>query len=192
MPKTPKSRRSATGTSQSDAILGTSWHLSETPEEVPVTMIEYSLIRAAAAFERWIAAALGAAAHMPMSSTDNLVLNVIRMKDSPKSVSEVARFMNRDDLSNIQYSLRKMQSAGLIEKDSSKQRRGVSYRVTDKGRKVTDDFARVRRQLLISAIPPLRDWEEQVETTRRVLELMQGVYENASVSLMFNAPGDEE
>lgn len=63
--------------------------------------------------------------------------------------------------------------------------------MTEKGRKVTDEFARLRRKLLIAAVPTLTDWEEQVATTRRVLELMQGVYENASVSLMFNAPTDD-
>lgn len=192
MPKASKMNPNSEQKPSPDAIFGAPWHLCQNDQEVAVTMIEYSLIRTAAAFDRWIGEALGAAARMPMSSTDNLVLNVIRMRDVPKGVSELARFVNRDDLSNIQYSLRKLQAAGLIEKDSSKKRRGTAYQVTAKGKKVTDEFARLRRTLLLGSIPSLRDWEEQVETTRRVLEVMQGVYDNASVSLMFAAPGDDE
>ncbi len=191
MPKATKLNPNETRDLESDAIFGTPWHLCQIDEEVAVTMIEYSFIRTFGALERWMAECQGAAAHMPMSSTDNLVLNVIRMREAPKGISELARFLNRDDVSNIQYSLRKLQRVGLIEKNSSKKRRGASYQVTEKGRKVTDEFARLRRKLLIAAVPTLTDWEEQVATTRRVLELMQGVYENASVSLMFNAPTDD-
>ena len=177
--------------SESDAIFGTPWHLCQTDEEIPVTMTEYSLLRTFGAFERWMAECQGAAAHLPMSSTDNLVLNAIRMREVPKAVSELARFLNRDDVSNIQYSLRKLQAEGLIEKVSPKKSRRASYQVTERGRKVTDEFARLRRELLIAAVPSLTDWEEQVATTRRVLGLMQSIYENASVSLMFKAPGDD-
>ena len=191
MPKKTKLNPDAAGNSESDAIFGSPWHLCQTDEEVPVTMIEYSLIRTFGALERWMAECQGVAAHIPMSSTDNLVLNAIRMREVPKGVSELARFLNRDDVSNIQYSLRKLQSEGLIEKTSSKKSRRASYQVTRKGRKVTDEFARLRSQLLIAAVPGLTDWEEQVATTRRVLGLMQSIYENASVSLMFNAPGDD-
>ncbi len=191
MPKVTKLNPNEARNSESDALFGTPWHLCQTDEEVPVTMIEYSLIRTFGALERWMAECQGAAAHMPMSSTDNLVLNAIRMREVPKGLSELARFLNRDDVSNIQYSLRKLQRVGLIEKNSSKKRRGASYQVTEKGRKVTDEFARLRRKLLIAAVPTLTDWEEQVATTRRVLELMHGVYENASVSLTFNAPTDD-
>lgn len=190
MPKVTKLDRKNDRNSDSDAIYGSPWHICQTDEEVPVMMLEYALIRTFGAFERWMAECQGAAAHMPMSSTDNMVLNVIRMREVPKGVSEIARFLNRDDVSNIQYSLRKLQTAGLIEKNSSKKRRGASYQVTEKGREVTDEFARLRRELLITAVPELADWEEQVATTRRVLALMQGVFENASVSLMFNAPVD--
>ena len=191
MPKVTKLNPNEARNSESDALFGTPWHLCQTDEEVPVTMIEYSLIRTFGALERWMAECQGAAAHMPMSSTDNLVLNAIRMREVPKGLSELARFLNRDDVSNIQYSLRKLQRVGLIEQNSSKKRRGASYQVTEKGRKVTDEFARLRRKLLIAAVPTLTDWEEQVATTRRVLELMHGVYENASVSLTFNAPTDD-
>lgn len=192
MQKVTKSTPGEEQKSDSDAIFGTRWHLCQTDEEIPVTMIENALIRAAASFDRWMAECQGVAAHAPMSSTDNLVLNAIRMRDVPKGVSELARFLNRDDISNIQYSLRKLQAADLIEKHSPRKRRSTSYQVTKRGRKVTDEYARLRRKLLIAAIPSLRDWEEQVETTRRVLQLMQGVYESASVALMFSAPGDDE
>ena len=191
MPKVTKLNTNEARDPESDVLFGTPWHLCQIDEEYPVTMLEYSIIRTFGAFERWMAECQGAAAHMPMSSTDNLVLNAIRMREVPKGVSELARFLNRDDVSNIQYSLRKLQKVGLIEKKSSKKRRGASYQVTEKGRKVTDEFARLRRKLLIAAVPTLTDWEEQVATTRRVLGLMQSIYENASVSLMFNAPTDD-
>jgi predicted MarR family transcription regulator len=191
MQKVTKLKSEVDEKSESDAIFGTPWHLCKTDEEVPVTMIEYSLLRTFGAFERWMAECQGAAAHLPMSSTDNLVLNAIRMRDVPKGVSEIARFLNRDDISNIQYSLRKLQAEDLIKKTSSKKSRRASYQVTEKGRKVTDEFARLRSKLLISTVPSLTDWEQQVAITRRVLGVMQSIYENASVSLMFNAPGDD-
>ena len=191
MPKVTKSDQDQIQNSESDAVFGTPWHLCQSEKEIPVTMIEYSFIRTFGAFERWMAECQGAAAHMPMSSTDNMVLNLIRMREVPKGIGELARFFNRDDVSNIQYSLRKLQAAGLIEKNSSKKRRGASYQVTEKGRKATDEFARLRRKLFVAAVPKLADWERQIATTRRVLELMQGVYENASLSLMFNAPAED-
>jgi predicted MarR family transcription regulator len=192
MPKATKSTPVDEQESEPDAIFDTPWHLCQTAEELPITMIENSLIRTAAAFDRWMAECQGAAAHVPMSSTDNLVLNAIRMREVPKGLSELGRFLNRDDISNIQYSLRKLQAAGLIEKHSSRKRRTTSYQVTKKGAKVTDEFARLRRKLLITSIPSLRDWEEQVGTAIRVLQLMQSVYENASVALMFSAPADDQ
>ena len=166
MPKVSKIGPTEGQNSKSDAIFETPWHLCQTDGEISTTMLENSLFRTMAAFDRWTAECQGAAAHMPMSSTDNLILNAIRMRDVPKGVGELARFLNRDDISNIQYSLRKLEAADLIEKCSSKKRRGTSYQVTAKGRKVTDEFARLRRKLLIAAIPSLRGWEEQVEATR--------------------------
>ena len=55
MPKKTKLNPDAAGNSESDAIFGSPWHLCQTDEEVPVTMIEYSLIRTFGALERWMA-----------------------------------------------------------------------------------------------------------------------------------------
>lgn len=192
MPETAKkSTAQDAAQADKDPVFNTPWHLSATAEEVPLTMVEHALIRTFGVFSRWMAEAQAVATHMPMSSTDNMVLNLIRMGEVPKGVNEIARFLNRDDVSNIQYSLRKLLAAGLIEKNSSKKRRGASYQVTAKGQEVTDEFARLRRELLLKALPALPDWEAQVATTRRLLETLQSVYENASVSLMFQAHADE-
>lgn len=67
----------------------------------------------------------------------------------PRSVSVLSRFTNRDDISNIQYSLRKLTAAGLIEKVSGSTNRDTRYQPTEKGRKLTDELVAIRRELLI-------------------------------------------
>ena len=106
------------------------WHLAADEPEVAATEFEFALMR---------------------SGPDNALLHVIRMNDRAKTIKEIARLMNRDDIPNIQYSIRKMVSDGLVSKHGSS-RTGVTYAATDRGCEITDRNAEVRRRQWISEI----------------------------------------
>ena len=61
------------------------------------------------------------------------MLHIIRMNDRPKTIKDLARLTNRDDVPNIQYSLRKLIGAALVIRKGSG-RSGVTYEVTKEGR----------------------------------------------------------
>ena len=174
------------------AELGGSWHLATNALEKSITYFEYSVNRTAAALDRWNAECLAANTNLTPTSTDNFLLNVIRMKEKPKTISELARFLNRDDLANIQYSLRKLQKAGLIEKHGRSKRRGISYCVTEKGREITDAFAKMRSHLLIEMMPAFEELQEQLETTEKMLAVMQGLYDQATGAVLLEYTSAEE
>lgn len=154
------------------------WHLAQTPDEIAVTEFEYALIRAYEGFSHWQAECLAAVTGLAMSGADNAILHVIRMKDRPKGVKEIGRLMNRDDIPNIQYSIRKLLKAGLIEKlGESSRRKGVAYQATKKGVKVTEDYAKLRANLLIDFFRDMGGVDANLETATRVLELVAGIYE---------------
>ena len=102
------------------------------------------------------------------------------MHDRPKSISEIGRLLNRDDLSNLQYGIRKLVNAGVIEKSgTSDSKKGVTYVVTDLGCEITDKFAQFRRELLISLTRSMST-EISLVDAARVLNLMSGMYDQAS------------
>ncbi|MQQ99601.1 winged helix DNA-binding protein [Glaciimonas soli] len=158
------------------------WHLATTDHEIAVTEFEFCVLRMEEAFQRWQSECLAAGTAQEWSGFDNAVLHVLRMKDRPKSVTEIARVLNRDDLSALQYSLRKLQSQKLIEKEVSTKglRRGVRYQVTEHGRKVTENFAENRRALLISLTSTMADSDEQLKNATRTMAFMTGIYEHAA------------
>lgn len=160
--------------------LNRSWHLAADSHEVAVTDLEFAIFRVWEAFTRWQAACLSAVGGDGFSGSDSGVLHVIRMREAPKSISEIARLLNRDDMSNIQYSLRKLTKAGLIHKVGSGGKRGVLYEVTPKGKDLTERYSEVRRSLLLSLTRSVHDWEHDVETTGRILNLFTGMYEQAA------------
>lgn len=155
------------------------WHLAETAIEVDATELEFSLMRTFESFGRWQAECLRGAIDLPASGPENAMLHVIRMNDRPKSVKDLARLTNRDDIPNIQYSLRKLIGAGLVVRSGSG-RSGVTYSVTEKGRDVTDRYAEIRRALLIAAIEAVPGFETRLAEARRTLELLSGLYDQAA------------
>lgn len=174
------------------APLDRHWHLAQDAKETAVTDLEHSLFRVMAAFDRWQSECLAAVAHKPLSSTDNAVLHIVRMKERPKTITEIARFLGRDDLSNLQYSLKKLTAARLVEKRPAKKRRGVEYAVTDHGMEVTEHFAQLRRALLIQMVPEEADSEVQFDRARRLLNLLQGVYDQAAVYVVSHSTPAED
>ncbi|MDQ0393396.1 winged helix DNA-binding protein [Labrys monachus] len=155
------------------------WHLARTVPEIDVAELEYALMRAFEAFGRWQAECLATVIDLAASGPENAMLHIIRMNDRPKTIKDLARLSNREDIPNIQYSLRKLIGAGLVERRGSG-RSGVTYSVTERGRQVTDRYAQVRASLLIEALSSLPDFGARLQEATKTLELMTGIYEQVA------------
>lgn len=163
-----------------DAILDKKWHLATNTHEVALSELEFALFRISEAFERWQSDCLACCVDGNFSGTDNALLHMIRMHDRAKSISDLARLLNRDDLSNLQYSLRKMAKADLIEKAKGDSKKGVTYQVTPKGLEVTDAYARYRKELLLTLTGSIANFEGKLEDASQALNLMVGMYDQAA------------
>src|SRR5437764_9438564 len=86
------------------------WHLAQTDFEYRVTAFEWSLARLNEAFARFVSE-LGAITIGPdLKHSEHMILHAIRMQDRAKGGATIARLLNRDDLQNVQYSLRKLET----------------------------------------------------------------------------------
>ncbi len=89
--------------------------------------------------------------------------------------------MNRDDISNLQYSLRKLSAAQLIKRsDKRDSKRSATYTMTTKGRQISDQFAEFRRDLLLSLTDSIKDFDTDVVTASKILNIIAGLYDHAS------------
>ena len=123
------------------------WHLASNELEYKVTEFEWSIIRCYEAFSRWLATAGAIVADGDLKVSEYLILQVIRMLDRPRNGMTIARMLNRDDVANVQYSLRKLESHGLIQKIKEPGSKIHAFDVTDKGKKACEEFSVIRRDL---------------------------------------------
>ena len=76
-------------------------HLALDPAGVVVTEFEFAVWRFSSAFVRWQGDCMACATPSGLSGQDAAILHVIRMRDMPKTLSEIGRLLNRDDVANI-------------------------------------------------------------------------------------------
>ena len=143
-----------------------SWHLARTETERRLSDFEFGLERLAQAYYRWKAACLAAVCDVPLTGDDVAVLNVVRMGDEPKRLSEIGQLLNRVDVPNLQYATRKLVRAGLIETEGRSSRKETRYRATATGRSVTEAYAALRAATLPPMLDALDGWAAKSETTR--------------------------
>lgn len=156
------------------------WHLARDSHQVEVAEFKYAAMRMHAAFQRWNEAAMLAAGGEPLTFTEVNMLHVIRMQDRPKSISVIANLLNRDDIPNLQYGLRKLRSLGLIRPTGATHRKNFEYEVTPRGREVTDRFAEVAEELVYSATRSFADMETKLIAAADLLRLMTGILDEAA------------
>jgi predicted MarR family transcription regulator len=158
------------------------WHLANDETELKVTEFEFSMMRVTEAFSRWVAAADELVGLSEFKHVEHVILHIIRMQDRPKSGATIARLLNRDDLANIQYSLRKLENAGLIEKNKEGGIKNLNYSITELGEKLTNEYAKLRSELLIRSIKNITDFNGRVEDATQLLSILTGIYEESARS----------
>lgn len=156
------------------------WHLASNELEYQITEFEWSIIRCYEAFTRWLASASAVVVVGELKFSEYLILQVIGMLDRPRNGMTIARMLNRDDVANVQYSLRKLESYSLIEKKKEPGSKIHAFEVTEKGKKACDEFSVIRRELLIESVKELENLNEKVSNATQFLSILTGVYEEVS------------
>jgi|ERR1700729_457018 predicted MarR family transcription regulator len=165
----------------------TATHLREAPplgrteRERAFFEFEQALICASEAFYRFAGATLGATGREHnLTGQEQVILQQLMFTLDPRSVSDLSRFSNRDDIANIQYSLRKLTAAGLIEKVPGSTNRDTRYQPTAAGRQLTEGLVATRRERLIAPSANITDIEKQLKAAITAMTLLTGLYDHVS------------
>lgn len=153
------------------------WHLAGSANEQALTRVEFGMERLIHAYYRWKVSCLSAVGDYPLAGDDISILNIIRMGDEPKKLADVARLLNRADMSNLQYATRKLINAGLVEKLNASSRKDTAYRATPKGIEVTDRYAATRRELVTARLEEIVGPASLLQDTSAVFDQLVEIYE---------------
>ncbi|TGD88624.1 transcriptional regulator [Mycolicibacterium sp. CH28] len=171
------------------------WHLAQNGYEEALTAFEFALLQVDGEFQRFAVHAMQVAADLDLAVNEVVALHVVRMQERAKDTATIAQLTNREDLPNLQYNLRKLVTMGLLVRTKS----GTSavFRVTEKGREITDRYAALRRQMLTSNLTELADVTAKLQHVVRSMHILTGLYAAASRDLatinpavMFPSDGD--
>ncbi|UWQ78716.1 winged helix DNA-binding protein [Leisingera sp. S132] len=118
---------------------------------------------------------------IPLSGAEVTLLLLIAEGGRAISIKEMARITNRVDIPNIQYSLRKLASAGLTRKQGAG-RSGVSYSLTEKGSRTAAEMQAAREDLLEEAFAGHPSKLVQLQGALAALEELTALYGSAEGS----------
>jgi predicted MarR family transcription regulator len=160
-------------------------HMGETEFELALFELQHTLICHSEAFYRYIEMQLKrVTGDANLTGQDCVILQGIRIGERPKSIPEIQHFTNRTDIANIQYSVKKLMKAGLVEKADRNHGRGTTYRLTATGISATDDYVRARRDFIASIRPDPESLVEDMNEAIRLLQMLTGAYDHVTRSLI--------
>ena len=156
------------------------WHLATTEFECNVSDFEWALMRLYEAYTRFVFATGTTTVSYDLKVSEHIILHVVRMHDRPKASATIARLMNRDDIPNIQYSLRKLEAAGLVVKRRDKASRQFIYAVTPLGEELSDRYARARSDVLLDRLKTIAGLGEKLEKIAQEMTLLTSHYDDSA------------
>jgi predicted MarR family transcription regulator len=152
-----------------------------TDAERALAVFDHALVCLYEAFARFqeqvIVTATGEAT---LGSLELFILIILQTRHRPKNVYEVARILNRDDIPILQYSLRKLMSAGLVCKINDKTTRVAVYDLTDGGREIFEFLIKTRDRYILQEVGDAAAMTDGLLQASKIMHMMTGHYESAA------------
>lgn len=154
-----------------------SHHLAE-GEGWEASEFEFGLIIAFNAFSRWMVKCMSAAGHTEMSPLEILVLHHVNHRGRDKRLSDVCFLLNIEDTHTVNYALRKLSKAELVE--SEKRGKEVFYRTSPKGAELCAAYRETRQHCLLEGLTRMDLSGEELREIAASLRALSGQYDQAS------------
>lgn len=156
-------------------------HIGRGAVELALFEFQHSAICFIEAFYRHIERQLILVTGDPnLSAQDCVILHAIRLGERPKSMTEIQHFSNRRDIANIQYSIRKLIKARLVQKAKRDAGRGTFYELTKYGVEITEIYVDARARMMNEYLAEHASFVRDAETATRLMMMLTGVYDHLS------------
>lgn len=142
--------------------------------------LEFGLIVASNAFNRWMVHCAGAAGLPDMSPLDVLVLHSSNHRSRAKKVSEICMVLNIEDTHTVTYSIKKLVKQELVQFE--KRGKETFYSVTEKGSELCRSYSEVRENCLIDSLKTLGFANGDLGDIAAMLRSISGLYDQAARS----------
>lgn len=159
-------------------------YMSHSDLATELTRAELAIMRSIEAFSRWCTVLHKTVANAHLSYRDIALLHAIRMCGNAQNLSELLMFLNRNDVSTLQYSLKKLEKEDLVKRVTGSSKREAGYLLTEHGLKATEQYAQIRDEILVDLLGEFRDFGPRLETAASVIERLTGAYDQATQSVM--------
>ena len=153
-------------------------------EASSLTRAELAMIRANEAFQRWTFFLHKSVSGKSLGAQDVHLLHSIRMRGGAQNLSELLLFLNRNDVSTIQYSLRKIEQAGFIQRITGNSKREAGYRLTEAGLAATQAYADLRTEILVALVGDVNGLMQALDSAAAVLERLTGLYDQSTQTVL--------
>ena len=148
---------------------GDGWEASE---------LEYGLIIAFNAFSRWMVKCMSAAGHPDMTSLEILVLHNVNHRGREKRLSDICFLLNIEDTHTVNYALRKLMKAGMLE--SEKRGKVVFYRASETGKTLCQAYREIRERCFLDGLSRIDITGDEFRDIAANLRTLSGQYDQAS------------
>jgi predicted MarR family transcription regulator len=159
-------------------------YMTGSAEASTLTRAELAMIRAIEAFGRWSFFLHKSVSTASLGAQDIWLLHSIRMRGGAQNLSELLLFLNRNDVSTIQYSLRKIEQSGLIERVTGNSKREAGYRLTDAGVEATNAYAALRDELMVSLVGDVNGLVSALGSAAAALERLTSLYDQSTQTVL--------
>ncbi|MCD1625985.1 MAG: winged helix DNA-binding protein [Paracoccaceae bacterium] len=145
-----------------------------------ISELEFGMIIAGHAFNRWMVRAMAATGFPDLSALDVLVLHTVRHRGRAKKLADICLVLNVEDTHTVNYAIKKLTKHGLVMEG----RRGKEKTVeaTEAGQDACARYREIREGLLLKPVLELGLEPEQISKLATLLRTMSGQYDQAARS----------
>ena len=171
-----RAKTQQTSTLPKRRIVSSSHLVSEKSPEL--SELEFGLIIASHAFNRWLVRCVSAAGIKDMTPVDVLVLHHINHRNSEKRLADICFVLNIEDTHVVSYSIKKLLGMSLLT--NTKRGKEVFYATSAAGIALCERYRQVREECLLPVFLGQETENQQLGEIARLLRTLSGRYDQAA------------
>ncbi|MFJ3046283.1 winged helix DNA-binding protein [Herbaspirillum chlorophenolicum] len=161
---------------QATKIVSSQHLVSERSAEL--SELEYALIMAGNAFNRWMVRCMAAAGAKDMTAIEVSLLHHVNHRERKKKLADICFVLNVEDTHVVTYALKKLVKAGYVK--SEKAGKELLFSATPAGQELCMKYREVREHCLIEVQAESGIPNQEIGEAAQLLRNASGLYDTAA------------